>query len=156
MVFSTRRATLEDIDEPDHADHRRGVDVAATGLVVEADVATDDGDVERPGRFGHAVDRLRELPHHLGVLRVAEVEAVDQGDRPGPGARHIEGRLGHDESRAPSRVEGAPPGIAVGAQGDGACARRQARRLEPEDGGIAARLLDGVEEQLMVVLTPDP
>ena len=73
--------------------------VPRTG-VVEADVAADDGDLEGQARLGHAVDGLRQLPHHLGVLGVAEVEAVDEGHGPGPGAGHVERRLGHGHGRA--------------------------------------------------------
>ena len=84
-LASTRgagRSPIEVVDEAEHADDRRRVDVVARGLVVEADVAADDRDAERPARLGHAVDRLGELPHHLGMLGVAEVEAVDERERP--------------------------------------------------------------------------
>ena len=58
-----------------------GIDRLAVGLVVEADVAAGDRDVERAARLGDALDRLDELPHDLRPLRVAEVQAVGGADR---------------------------------------------------------------------------
>ena len=40
------RPALQPVDEPEHADHRRRVDVPAAALVVEADVAADDREPE--------------------------------------------------------------------------------------------------------------
>ena len=73
-----RRHRLELLDQADHTDDWGGVDVATARLVVEADVAADDREVERHARLAHPVDHLRELPHHLGVLGVAEVQAVHE------------------------------------------------------------------------------
>ena len=69
------------LEHADDADDRRRIDRLAVGLVVEADVATGDRHVERPARFGNARDRLDELPHDLGPLGVAEVQAVGGADR---------------------------------------------------------------------------
>ena len=76
-----------------------------------------DGDAEGPARLGHAVDRLGQLPHHLGVLGVAEVQAVDDGERPGADAGEVQHRLGHDQRGAEPRVDGAPAVVAVGGEG---------------------------------------
>ena len=67
------------LEQPEHPDHRRRPDRRVAGLVVEAHVAAGDRRLERAARVGHPADRLGELPHHLGPLRVAEVQAV--GDR---------------------------------------------------------------------------
>ena len=91
-----RRAAIEPVDQTEHADDGRRVDVAAAALVVEAHVTAHHGQVERPTRLRHAVDRLRELPHHLRVLGVAEVEAVDERDRERARARDVQRGLGHD------------------------------------------------------------
>ena len=45
-----RRAAVEPVDQAEHADHRRRVDVGARRLVVEAHVAADDRQARRPGR----------------------------------------------------------------------------------------------------------
>ena len=143
---------VEPVDEPDHADDRRRVDVDAVRLVVEADVAADHRDAERAARVAHAVDRLRELPHHLGVLGVAEVEAVHERQRPGAAARDVARRLEHRELRADARVERAEPALAVDRQRE----RAAVGLLEPQHAGVAAGPGDGVEEQLVVVLAPHP
>ena len=98
-----------------------------------------------------------ELPHHLGVLGVAEVEAVDEPDRAGPDAGQVHDRLGHHERRAPARVEGAPAVVAVGGEREApAGVDAGGGVLQPQHGGVAARALDGVEEQLVVVLAEHP
>ena len=68
-------------------------------------------------RLAHAVDDLGELPHHLGVLRVAEVQAVDE--------RAAARRPTHATLRAASSTASRPPvrgssaaeaGLAVGGE----------------------------------------
>ena len=46
---------------------------------------------------GEPADRLRELPHHAGVLGRAEVEAVGHRDRGGAGDRDVAVGLGQRE-----------------------------------------------------------
>ena len=126
-------------------------------LVVEADVAAHHRQAEGAARLGHPVDGLRELPHHLGVLRVAEVQAVDERERPRPDAGQVEHRLGHHPRRAGPRVDRAPPVVAVGGQGQrpaGVLAGDGV--LEAQHGGVAAGPDDGVEEELVVVLRATP
>src|SRR5439155_24068826 len=52
-------------DEPDAADDGRRRDRATVRLVVERDVARDDGDTQLFGGCGDRLDRLRELPADL-------------------------------------------------------------------------------------------
>ncbi len=151
-----RRSGRQAVDEAEGPDDRRRVDVAAEALVVEADVAADDGEPQRQAGLGHAVDGFGQLPHHLGMLGIAEVEAVHDGHRRGSRAGQVEGRLGHRRRGARPRVQGAPGGIGVGGEGQSPLRRREARRGEPEHGAVAAGALDRVEEQLVVVLTVDP
>ena len=91
----------------------RRQDAAAVGLVVERDVAGDDGKVERAAGLADAADAADELAHDLGPLGIAEVEVVgdreraaaDGGDvapapRPRPACRP---RTGRPRSSAASR-----------------------------------------------------
>ena len=57
------------------------MDRAAVGVVVERDVPGDDREAERLARLRHPLDRLGELPSDLGLLGVAEVEAVGEPER---------------------------------------------------------------------------
>src|SRR5262245_23855880 len=79
-----RRGPLPIVEQADAADRGGGKDGEARSvlilrLVVEADVAAHDWEVECAAGFGHAFDAADELAHDFGPLRIAEVEAV--GDR---------------------------------------------------------------------------
>ena len=139
------------VDQAEHADDRRRVDVGAARRVVEGDVAADHRDPERFARLAHPVDHLGELPHHLGVLRVAEVEAVHERERPRAGARDVARRFEHHEPRADARVEVAEARLAVGRERE-----RLGRALHAQHRGVGARAGDRREEQLVVVLARHP
>ena len=147
----------EVVDEAQQPDHRRGVDVGALRRVVEADVAADHGDPEGRTGLAHAVDRIGQLAHDHGVLGVTEVQAVDQRQGPGADAGQVEDGLGHDQGRALSGVDGAPPVVAVGGEGQapaGVLARGGV--LQPQHRGVVARADHRVQEELVVVLPVDP
>ena len=97
------RALVQLVDQPEHARDRRGVDVVVARRVVEADVAADHRDAERLARLAHPLDDLGELPHHLGMLGVAEVEAVHERDRPRADARDVARGFEHDQPAARAR-----------------------------------------------------
>src|SRR5258705_633582 len=130
-------------DEADAADDGRGRDRAAARLVVERHVPRDDGNAELIGGARDALDRLLELPADLGLLRVAEVEAVGERERLAAGARNIHRSLHHG---APARREwialAEPPPV----EGDSDPARAvdaQHRRVEtwPAHGARADEMV---------------
>src|SRR5207248_3987730 len=82
------------VDDADHPDHRGRVDGAALGVVVEADIAADDRQVERATGVGEPAGGLLQLPVDLRLVRVAEVQAVGDGDRPGAGGDDVASRFG--------------------------------------------------------------
>ena len=118
--------------EADAADDRRRRDRRAAGLVVERDVPRDDGDPERVGRLRDPFDRLRELPADLGLLGVAEVEAVGEGERLAAGAGDVERGLHHGRPAGLDRVAAAERG-AVERDGDAA------RAVDPQHRCVEAR-----------------
>ena len=73
----------------DHPDHRRGEDRAGRSLVVEGDVAAHHGHAKGLARLGQAFHGLDELPGHVRLLRIAEVEAVGQPERLGADAGQV-------------------------------------------------------------------
>ena len=91
-------------DEADAADDGRRRDRPAVRVVVERDVPGDDRHAERLARERHALDRLRELPADLGLLRVAEVEAVGEAERLAAGARDVP--RGLEDGELPRRAAG--------------------------------------------------
>src|SRR5581483_4836800 len=87
------------------ADDGRGQDCSRTGLVVEADIAAGDRNAKRRTAVGDTADRLGELPHHTGVFRRSEVQAVGDGDGGRAGDGDVAVGLGERELRPGVRVE---------------------------------------------------
>src|SRR6266702_2968353 len=119
------------VEQADHPDHGSRWDVPFTGLVVEADVAAHDGQLEGAAGIGEAADALLQLAEDLRPLRITEVQAVGDRDRPGPGADDVAGCLRHRGPGAFVRVQRDVARVAVGGQ-------RQALvgRGHPEQGGV--------------------
>ena len=115
---TTRRSARDaSSSRPDHADDRRRVDGAAVGLVVERDVAAGDGRAERAAGLADALDGAHELAHHLGLLGVAEVQAVGGADGHRARRGHVAAGLGHGEPRALEGIEPAVAAVAVHGHG---------------------------------------
>ena len=106
------------------------------GLVVEADVAAGDRQAELAAAVGQAADGLGELPHDLGLLRGAEVQAVGDGERLRAGHGDVAVGLGEVQLGAGVRVEPGEAGVAVEGERDAAVAapRRCGRRRRPRAG----------------------
>src|SRR5487761_683212 len=78
------------LKQADHPDHRRRVNRRLTrGVVVEADVAADNRELETTTRQGQACDGLLELPIDLGPVRVREVQAVCDRQRARAGGAEV-------------------------------------------------------------------
>ena len=137
-------------DEADAADGRGRQDALAVGLVVERDIARDDGEGEHGAGFRQAFDGVHELAHDLGPLRVAEVEVVGDGDGVGANRRKIAPAFG---DRLLGPLEGIGLDIArchVGRDGDGLLA------ADTHDARVTARDLRGVGADQAVILLPHP
>ena len=108
----TRRRDV--VDDAEHADDRRREDRLIAGLVVERDVAAGDRDAELEAAVRETLDGPRELPHDLGVLGAAEVQAVRHCGRHRTGDGDVAVGLGEGELRALVRIELAEAAVAVG------------------------------------------
>src|SRR5262245_18946335 len=97
------RNAADVLDEADRTDDRRRVERAAVRLVVQRDVPGDDREVESLAGGGDPVDRRRELPPDLRLLRIPEVQAVRQPDRLAADAGDIAGGLDDRERSARER-----------------------------------------------------
>src|SRR5207237_7956891 len=82
-------------NEPDATDYGRRWNRPSVGLVVERDVARDDRNPERLRSLRDSVDSLGQLPADLGLLGVAEVEAVGQRERFAARAGDVARRFQH-------------------------------------------------------------
>ena len=111
-----------DGQEPDRSHDRGRVDRLAAVLVVERDVAGDDGRPERLAGLRHPGDGLPQHVRGRGPLGVPEVEAVRHGHGLGPRAGHVDGRLGHGLAAAATGIEGHPRAVAVEGYGHAAIA----------------------------------
>ena len=136
----------------DDANHGRGIDAFAQSFVVEADIATGDGNFKLFARFGDAVDHLRELPHDVRLLRVAEVEAVGCADRRSSRASHVARGFGDGVHRTQARIEIAPASVAIERHGEAAL-----RSFDTDHPGIArAGTFHGIGLHHVIVLLPHP
>ena len=150
-----RAAVTPVLQQPDAADRRGGQDRAASAgrlaLIVEADVAGHDREVERTARLRHPLDAADELAHDPRVLRVAEVHAVGRGERDRADRGDVAPRLGDRLLPALDRV-----GEAIARRAVGGDRQRLVGAVDPHHRGVAAGALDGVGADLAVILLPDP
>ncbi len=123
----------------------------ASRLVVQRDVAGDDGGSEGGTGVRDAGDNGLHLEVDVGALRVPEVQAVGDGYGEGAGADDVARGLCHRDGAALVRVDVAVPAVAVCGDGDPA-----SRALDPKDGGVRACFDDGVRADALVVLAVDP
>ena len=73
-----------------------------------------------------ALDRVVQVPPHVGVLGIGEIEAIGDRRRLRTGGDDVAGRLADGDHRALPRVERGVSGVAVGGEGEPerACRRR--------------------------------
>ena len=149
--FSARIDRLPRVgDQADAADHRGRQDRAAAGLVVERHVARHDRIVERQAGLADALDRADELAHDLGPLGVAEIHIVGQRQRHGADRGQVAPALGDGLRPAAHRIGPAIARRAIGGE------RQRLVLADPDHRGVAARPLDRVAHDEVVVLLPDP
>jgi hypothetical protein len=127
------------------------VDRAPIRVVVERDVAGDDGNAERLAGSGHAFDRLGQLPRDLGLLRVAEVEAVGDRERLAAGAGHVARRFEDGRRAAGVRVEAGHAAGTVEADREAAI-----RGAQSKDGRVEPWPADRPRADEVVVAAEDP
>src|SRR5699024_2503560 len=101
------------VEDAEHADDRSRVDGHPAGLVVQGHIAAGDGDAHVLAGTGQRLDSLGELPHDLRVLGGAEVEAVGDRTRDGPGSGDIAVGLGQGQLCAAGRIEVAVATVGV-------------------------------------------
>ncbi len=77
----------------------------AKSVVIEADVAAGDGNVEGAAGFSDAIDGFAELPHHFGLFGIAEIEAIGGGQRDARRCSDIARSFGDGMHRANARIE---------------------------------------------------
>src|SRR5262249_39404714 len=66
------------LEQTDAADRRCRQNGAPVGLVVERDIAGDDGEVERTAGLADAAHAIDELSHDLRPLWIAEIKVVSE------------------------------------------------------------------------------
>ena len=123
------------------------MDGLSLALVVQADVAADDRNFQHPAGPRHSPDALLQLIVNFGTFRVAEIQAVGQGQRLRPHAGKVAANLGYGDLSSPVRVELAIPPVAVDGQRDS-----PAGALDPQHRSIVARSRYRVRLHLVVVL----
>src|SRR5665811_361223 len=128
------------------------MDRRVAGLVVQRDVAAGHRDAERPAALRDASHGLCELPHDTRVLRRAEVQAVRDRQRHGPGSRDVAVGLGQRELRTGIRVELGVAAVAVCRDRDAAAGLL----VDAHHAGVVGHRECGVAHDVAVVLVGDP
>src|SRR5437762_948088 len=83
------------VEDAEDSDYWGRIDRFAERLVVEADVPAGDRGFQRFAGFRESVDGFAELPHHLGLFRASEIEAVGGGDRTRTARGHVASSLSY-------------------------------------------------------------
>src|SRR4051794_27420499 len=95
-------------EDTHHPEHRCGINTFAERLVVKTHVAASDGNLQLLARLSDAVDGLRELPHDVRLLGIAEVQAVGGANGSGTRTRDFAGSFGHRVHRSHASIEITP------------------------------------------------
>ena len=146
-----RDGLLHVLHHAQHADHGGGQDRRLAGLVVEGHIAAGDWDGQLSGAVGKPVHCLAELPHHIRVLRGAEVEAVGHRNRGGAGDGDVAVRLRERQARAHVRVEVGVAARRVSGNGHAAVGFL----VDAQHAGVGVLGLHGVAAHVAVVLLGD-
>ena len=100
-------------EDADYTQHRRWINPLAQSFVIKADIAPRDWDFELLAGFGDPIDRLRKLPHDVGLLRIAKIQAVGPANGSSTGARHIACGFSHGVHGTKAGIEVAPASVAI-------------------------------------------
>ena len=146
-VEARRQVLRHVLKDPQHADHRRRIDRTALGFVVQTDVPADHRRLEHRACFRDTAHGLVERVVDLQLLRVAEVEAIRDGDWRGARAHDVARCFRHRDGRPRVRVQVDHPRVAVGRQRN-----PFSRTGDAQHGCIAARGHHRVVQDLVVVL----
>ena len=147
-----RGAASDVVEHTQQGDHRGRIDGDAAGLVVQRNVAARDGYAQLLATVGQAAHGLGELPHDVGVLGGAEVQAVGDGRRTSTGGRDVSVGLGERELRAGVRVQAGVATVAVGGQGHA----QTGFLVHTDHAGVIRHGHGGVALHIVVVLAGDP
>ena len=91
-------------DEANAGNRRSRQDTDTIGLVVERDIARNDGEFEETAGFADAFESANELAHGLRLFRIAEIEVVGHGQRLGAGGGQVAPAFGDGLLAALERV----------------------------------------------------
>src|SRR5439155_6897005 len=138
-------------DQSNHADDRGGINVPAKCLIVKTNVAAGDRGAKEAADFRHSLDNFAELPHHLGMLGVAEIQTIRRCNGTPTGTNNIAARLGNGHLRALTRIS--RDAICRPIQSGGWCLLRA---FNPDYSGVGTGPEYGVRLDHVIVLLPNP
>ena len=108
---------LEVFNEAEHANDRGWVNCAFGIFIVKTNITARNRRFKGPTGLAYAGNRFLELPVNIGLIWIAEVQAVSNCYRLCAGANHISCRFSHGDSSAHSGIQINIPAIAVGFHG---------------------------------------
>ena len=139
------------LDHAEHANYWGGQNRGVARLVVEGHVAAGDRYGEFTCAVGKTMHCLSELPHHVRVLRGAEVQAVGHGNRGCAGDSNVAVRLRQRQACAHVRIQ---VGVAAGSvSGDSHAAA--GLLVDTQHTSVGVLGLHGVAAHVAVILLRD-
>ncbi len=100
-----RRNVLFIVNQSDHRDCWRWIDDAKRALVVQRDISACYRRSECATGFGHAFNGFTQLPEVFRFVRVAEIQAIRDGQRSRAGAGEIPRRFRNSNFAALAWIE---------------------------------------------------
>src|SRR5580693_856258 len=151
------RGLMHVVENPHHSKDGRRINALAQRFVVEADVATCDGNFQLLAGLGDAIDSLRKLPHDVRLLGIAKVETVGSAHWSCSRTGHLARSLGDGVHRTQPRIEITPAAVAIERHRKSTLRLARVWILNTNYTCIArTRCLDRVGLHHVIVLLPDP
>ena len=137
--------------QADAPDGGGGQDTGAVCFIVQADIARHDGEAERAAGLANSFDRAHQLPHDLGLFRIAEVQVVGRGQRARAHRHQVAPGFGHGLLAAFDRVRLDVARGHIAGKG-----QRLGRAVDADHTRAKARRADRVGHDHAVILLPHP
>ncbi len=104
---------LHAVNDSQHSDRRRRKHRSFRILIVERDVSSGNGRFEGTARISHSAYGFLKNPVDLRFVRIAEIQAIRDGNRFSSAANNVSSRFGNGNLPSFSRIQIHVPAVAI-------------------------------------------